>query len=149
MDSLHLGKLHFRRVMSTRACVIPWHTSCRFVSLPRAVPVILYEGSLHRPLSPIVTLGFFGRGCAEILPTFRQVTIPLVTFMPSRYEVAAPVKQPMTSRFPAVPCTGMLQRSFGNTPALSELSRFQGVGLTGGLLHPSLPTVGIACLLIF
>ncbi len=84
MDSLHLGKLHFHRVMSTRACVIPWHTSCRFVPLPRVVPVILYGGFLRRLLSPIVALRFFGRGRAEILPAFRQVTIPLVAFMPSR-----------------------------------------------------------------
>ncbi len=69
--------------------------------------------------------------------------------MPSQYEVTAPVKQSMTSRFPAVPCTGLLQRSFGNTPALSELSRFQGVSLTGGLMHPSLPTVGLTRLLVF
>ena len=69
--------------------------------------------------------------------------------MPSRYEVAASVMQLMASRFPAVPCTGLLQRSFGNTPALSEPSRFQGVSLTGGLLHPSRPTVGITRLLVF
>ena len=110
--------------------------------LLRGAPAILYEGFLRRLLSPIVALLFFGWGCVEILPAFRQVIIPLVTFTP-------PAKQPMTLRFPAVPCTGWLQRSFGNTLVHSELSRFQGVGLTGGLLHPSLPTVGIACLLIF
>jgi hypothetical protein len=60
VDSLHLGKLHFRRVMSTRACVIPWHTFYRYVLLPRGAPVILYEGFLRRLLSPIVALRFFG-----------------------------------------------------------------------------------------
>ncbi len=69
--------------------------------------------------------------------------------MPSRYEVAALVMQPMTSRFPAVPCTGMLQRSFRNTPALSEQFRSQGVSLTGGWMHPWLPTVRITSLLVF
>ncbi len=68
--------------------------------------------------------------------------------MPSHYVVAAPVKQPMTSRLLVGPCTGMPQRSFRNTPALSEQSRFQGVSLTGGLLHPLLPTVGITRLLV-
>lgn len=132
MDSLHLGKLYSRRVMSTRPCVIPWHTFYRYVLLPRGAPVILYGGFLRRPLSPIVALRFFGRGRAGILPGFRQVTTPHVTFILSRCEVAAPVKQPMTSRLLAVPCTGMLQRSSRDTPALSEQSRSQGVSLTGG-----------------
>ena len=117
--------------------------------LPRVVPVILNGGFLRRLLSPIVALRFFGRGRAEILPAFKQVTIPLVAFKPSRYVVAAPVKQPMTSRFLVGPCTGMLQRSFRDTPALSEQFRSQGVSLTGGLMHPSLPTAGITSLLVF
>ena len=117
--------------------------------LPRVVPVILSGGFLRRLLSPIVALRFFGRGRAETPPAFKQATIPLGAFKLSRCVVAAPVKQPMTSRFLVGPCTGMLQRSFRDTPALSEQFRSQGVSLTGGWMHPWLPTVRITSLLVF
>jgi hypothetical protein len=59
-----------------------------------------------------------------------------------RYEVAAPVMLLMTSRLPAVPCTGMLQRSSRDTLAPNERFHSQGADLTGGWTHPSLPTAG-------
>ncbi len=94
--------------------------------------VIPCGGFLCRLLSPIVALRFFGQGRAGTLPAFKQVITPLVTSMPSHYVVAAPVKQPMTSRLLVGPCTGMLQRSFCDTPALNKQFRSQGVNLTGG-----------------
>jgi hypothetical protein len=93
VDSLHLGKLHLRRVQSTHGRVISWHTFCRSAPLPRVVPIILYEGFLRRPFSPLAALRFLGQGRAGTLPAFRRVITPPVTFMPFHYGVAAPVRQ--------------------------------------------------------
>ena len=61
MESLHVGKLRVRRVISSRACVIPfpWRIVYQYVLLLRGAPAILYEGFLHRLLSPIVVLLLF------------------------------------------------------------------------------------------
>ena len=61
LESLHVGKLHFRRVISSRACVIPfpWRIVYQYGPLLRGAPAILYEGYLHRLLSPIVALLLF------------------------------------------------------------------------------------------
>jgi hypothetical protein len=62
VESLHVGKLQFRRVIPSHACVIPfpWRTVYQYVLLLRGAPAILYEGFLRRLLSPIVALLFFG-----------------------------------------------------------------------------------------
>jgi hypothetical protein len=118
------------------------------VPLPRVVLAILYGDFLRRLLSPIVALRSFGQGHVGILLAFRQVITPLVTSMSFHYVAAAPVVQPMTSRLLVGPYTGMLQRSFRDTPAPIERFRSQGANLTGGWTHPSLPTAGTTSLLI-
>ena len=62
LESLHVGKLHFRRVIPSHACVIPfpWRIVYQYGLLLRGAPAILYEGFLHRLLSPIVVLLLFG-----------------------------------------------------------------------------------------
>ena len=97
MDSLHLGILHLRCVRSTRVPVTAWHTSCRSVPLPRAVPIILCEDFLRRPSSLLVALKFLRRGRAKTLLAFRRVIVPRVTSMPFHYAAAVLVKQPVTS----------------------------------------------------
>jgi hypothetical protein len=96
-DSLRLGILHLRCVESTHVPVTAWHTSCRSVPLPRAVPFILCEDSLRRPSSLLVALKFLRRGHAKTPLAFRQVIIPRVALMPFHYAAAVLVKQPVTS----------------------------------------------------
>ncbi len=93
MDSLLLGKPHLRRVRPIQGRAISWHTFGQFVPLPQVVPIVLYEGFLRRPFSPLAALRSLGQGRAGTLPAFRRVITPPVTFMPFHYGVAAPVRQ--------------------------------------------------------